>query len=234
MKRVLGLLTIAAFALAPQAAYAASIGFNEVAASIDGTLKDSITNGTPLALGGIDDSAFDYGTGFGTLSFTITGAGAHQAIAFYDFDIFGDAPGSDLYYDDTGAALGSPAPGMNWEIDEPGYTFGDIYSNVVAGTLDNTVFDGSITNEDVSLALSWDFVLNAGDTATVRFITSLADPMGFRLQQTDASGQTVYLTSTLDVTPGGPAPVPEPASIVLLGTGVLAVARRRWRGRPQA
>jgi hypothetical protein len=161
-------------------------------------------NGTVFGLGAAPANwnlaAFDTGTGLGTITAQITGAGVHNILVFLDI-----------------------------EIDEPGYLFGDIYINFSAGALDNTNGVPSGSPDDVSFALGWAFTLAAGETATLNFRTSLTAPAGaFYLVQTDpASSSSVYFTS--DNTIRGGSEVPEPATLLLFGTGLAGVIGLRRR-----
>jgi hypothetical protein len=205
--------------LSPAAAGAAIIQLNEVAINIDGTVDDTFPP-PPLTLPGIDDSGFDYTTGLGVLEVTVSGVGAHLVAAFYDHDLFND---DNTFFDDRGEALGAVPPGVGWEIDEP--FLGDIFSNFVAGDLDETVFDGVSDEGDASMALSWDFLLDPSQAAIVTFITTASDPGGFRLHQFD-DDLDIYLTSTLRIVG---VQVPEPALLGLLGLAALASSRRLRR-----
>ena len=229
MRRLVWGFAAAILMFSPAAASADVIELQELAINIDGTVHDSLGPPVlPLSFPGLDDSGFDYDTGLGSFTVRVSGAGPHFVAAFYDHDLF-DPTGNNTIFDDSGEALGVPPPGVGWEIDEPGFGItyvGDIFTNFSNGNLDETVFDGVITQEDASMALSWDIVLAANETAFVTFITSITDPGGFRLHQFDAADD-VYLSSTLRIVEGQ---IPEPGLLVLMGFGVLASARRRLRG----
>jgi len=157
---------------------------------------------------------------------TFTTAGNHFYILFVDPDIDQNI---NTYFNEYGAAIGTLAAGQSWEIDEPGYVYGDSYANFLAGVLDNSNGVPSSAPDDVSMALGWDFFLAPGQTADLFFLlTEYAPSSGFYLTQTDPdSNATLYFSSTLTI--HGGAQVPEPSSVVLLGAGLagLAMARKR-------
>lgn len=229
MKRVMQAMLGVALMVAPGRASADTIELASAVFNVDGEVADSLVDGTPLSgvLPGLDDSAFDYATGLGTITLTITGAGAHAVAGFFDFDIL-DPLGSNTFFDDRGEALGTAPAGLGWEVDEPGAVFGDILAHVMNGDpLDDAVFDGIITSDDVSMALGWNVVLAAGETAILTFATSLVDPgSGFRLRQFDASSDEVFLWSSIEVVA---TPVPEPTLLLLFGSGALGLAGRARR-----
>jgi len=165
---------------------------------------------------------------FTALSWTtsFTTPGSHFYILFVDPDIDQNI---NTYFNEYGAAIGTPAAGQSWEIDEPGYVYGDSYANFLAGALDNMNGVPSSAPDDVSLALGWNFLLAPGETADLYFVLSeIAPSSGFYLTQTDPdSNATLYFSSTLTIHDG--TQVPEPSSVVLLGAGLagLAMARKR-------
>jgi len=234
MKRALLVLGAALF-LVPMSASAATIELREIGFTVDGVNYDNIFPIVPLpaSINGANVSgAFDLTTGLGTVNLTLTGVGAHQVVGFFDHDVIEDPIGGNPF-NDFGSTSGAPASNEDWEIDDP---FNDIFANVSAGTLDNQIWNGVAfpNGNDVSMALSRDFVLAAGQTAVVSFIASSTAPSGFYLHQTDASGGNVYLRSTLEICGGGtPPPIPEPGTLFLVGSGA-AMGLRRLRQRRQS
>ena len=209
------------------AADAGSVLF-EWALNIDGTVSDSLA-GDPVPAGA-NTAGFDFTTGLGTMLVTVSGAGLHYVSLFLDHEIDEAING---FTNEYGEALGVPAAGKTWEIDEPGYVFGNIFANFGASALDNTNAVPIGAPDDVSMAAAWAFTLAAGETATVTLAVSTTDPGGFRLAQTDpASAETIYFRNGLTIT--GDGQVPEPASgvLLLIGAGVLGLAVRMRRGRP--
>ncbi|MBI4268950.1 MAG: PEP-CTERM sorting domain-containing protein [Candidatus Rokubacteria bacterium] len=196
--------------------------------NIDGTISDSLL-GDPVP-SGVNDAGFNYSTGIGTLTVSVSGAGSHVAGLFLDHEI---DEGLNGFMNEFGAAvnLGSKPTGLSWEIDEPEYVFGNIYTNFTAGALDNSNGVPSGSPDDVSMALLWSFDLLPGQSATLTFAVSDIEPSDFYLSQTDPdSPYAIYMTGGLGVT-GGPAGVPEPTSLIILAAGLAGLVAAGLRAR---
>ena len=214
----------------------ATIGLYDWGFNIDGTTHcnfglcdfDGVVapGGLPAS---IDASLFDFGTGLGTVSVMLGGAGARNVAFFVDHEI---DEFDNTYFNENGIATGAPAAGQTWEIDEPGYVFGDIFDNFLVNALDNTSGVSPGSEDDVSMALGWDFSLVAGDTAKVSFtLSDTTVPGGFYLTQTDPdSALSLYFSSALSI---NSTVIPEPSYMIVL-TMMLAglgwVARKRSAG----
>lgn len=200
---------------------------------------------SPGALpGSIDVSLFDFVTGLGEIAIEITGAGVHNVIAFFDHEI---DELINTFFNETGSSSGALATGQTWEVDEPGFGtggtgyFGDIFFNFLDSTLDNDAFfdaiDGQslLTPDDVSMAIGWDFLLAAGETATVSFFLNEQNGSGgvFALNHFDPDSDLgFFFWSTLEISGGevpGPVAVPEPGTLALFGLGLLAMVGLRRR-----
>ena len=190
-----GLLAMLAVASGP--ALADPIDLFDYGFNIDGaTTEGSMGDPTP---GNVDDSLFDYLTGLGAITITISGAGAHNALVFVDHEI---DESLNSFFNENAVGLGALAAGQSVEADEPGFVFGDIYNNFLANTLDNTNAVTPGLEDDVSMAIGWDFVLAAGETAVASFfVGQVSGSAGaFNFRHTDAdSGVAIYFWSTLDI-----------------------------------
>jgi hypothetical protein len=190
-------------------------------------------NGTVYVTGdalpaNVNAAGFDFTTGLGTLTIQYTAAVAENVFlgAFFDHEI---DESINTFFNEVGTVSGAAGAGQSWEIDEPGFVFGDIYTHILAGSLDSTI--GSATPDDVSMAMGWVFAAAAGDTVGATFLLSTNPPAStFYLRHYDPdSDLAVYLSGSPTI--GPEIVIPEPGSVVLLATAaaltILAVRRRR-------
>ena len=202
---------------------AGEVGANELgAAGLSGTFINNL---------GADNT--------GTVRWTITNTtGADlQNVSFFGFlDAEIDEPINSFfneYGSNSSLALGSGSGDVmadSWEIDEPGFTFGNIFSNLRAGALDNSNGVPASAVDDVSLALGFDIgTLLAGESLIATFSISLADNGGlFHFDPDSQAG--FYFNGTAYATAPSTG-VPEPGSLLLLGVGLLMLvaAPRRFK-----
>ncbi len=112
----------------------------------------------------------------------------------------------------------------SWEIDEPGFVFGNIFDNLLTSSLDNSNSVPAGLEDDVSLALGFDIGnLLVGESILATFGTSLIDIGG--LSHTDPdSNLTFYFNGAVEVQP---LSVPEPGTLMLFIIGMAGLMMRR-------
>jgi hypothetical protein len=227
-KLVIAFFVLAALGLAAPPVQAGPVLF-QWAINQDGVVSDSLA-GDPVP-SGWNLAAFDTFTGLGTITASITGAGDHNILVFLDIEI---DEAINTFFNEFGSPGGpAPGPGFGWEIDEPGFVFGDIYVNFLAGALDGLNGVPAGLPDDVSFALGRDFILGPDEVATLNFRTSRVAPDGvpYLIHTDPDSDVSVYFSSDLTIRGGGEPVIPEPGTLTLLGLGLAAAARRlRRRG----
>ncbi|OAI22505.1 PEP-CTERM sorting domain-containing protein [Methylomonas koyamae] len=206
---------------------AASVELFELGLYVNGSVQSFTTPGD-VACGGcvvnLDNS------GIGSISFTLSGAGSNRIGLFVDYEIDETV---NTFYNEFGEVSGSAPVGLSWEIDEPGYVFGDIYSNFIAGGLDNTNTVPAAAPEDVSMALMWDFVLGANQSASLIFnigLTQPASPFWLAHRDADSADGALFLSTSLTIQNTSNPPVnnvPEPSILWLMLSGVLALRKHK-------
>lgn len=153
-------------------------------------------------------------------------------VSFFDAEI---DESLNTFFNEYAETEGALAPGRGYEVDEPGFAFGDIFSNARAASLDGTNAVPIGAPEDVSMALSFAIgPLNPGQTARFEILLSEdGDALGgFAIHQhdVDARSSTVITYSgaaSLVSEPGPVSPVPEPGAALVFAAGLAIVASRR-------
>ena len=200
---------------------------------------------TDYSVPGVNTSAWDATTGIGTLTFTFNPGAAGS----YFLDIFFDHQLNLPFYNEFGTVNGAPVAGQSYAIGDS--YLSSIYTDVQAGgALSNTnslpgtasnFFNDCVTancNGDFAAAMGFSFTLAANEYEVLSFTVSHTNPGGFSLQDThpvDAANPTaldLFISGNARTVPVSTGPVPEPFSVVLLGTVMVLVLvsfRRRSR-----
>ncbi|MGA1840045.1 MAG: hypothetical protein ACMUIU_05405 [bacterium] len=179
----------------------AATTLNEGIININGTIYYALLDPFPEYF---DDSAFDWMAGLGTITINYKPgeAGDYYIISFFDHEI---DKLINTYFNEYGKTTGTPDARESWEIDEPGFTFGDIYDNLLGGTLDNTNNIPLGSEDDVSMAIGWEFSLAKNEMVALSLTLEETPPSsGFYLSHTDPnSDYSLYFSSSLDIIPYG-------------------------------
>jgi hypothetical protein len=228
-KALVIILAVLCMGLGTSGAGAATIDLFEWGFNVNGTIYKP---GDALP-GYFNTSGFNFATGLGTITLdhNFGGPGSRSFTAFFDHEIDETI---NTFFNELGTTGGTRQSWQSWEIDEPGYVFGDIYNNFLAAALDKDNGVPSTAPDDVSMAMGWSFTLGPDEEAYISMTIGrqAPGPGTLYLAQTDPdSNETLYFFGTYDTgTPGGV--VPEPSTLLLVGAGLLGVAaygRKRFR-----
>ncbi|MBL8178592.1 MAG: PEP-CTERM sorting domain-containing protein [Bryobacterales bacterium] len=148
---------------------------------------------------------------------------------FLDPDIDRD---DNTYFNEYGEFLSNLLPILapsgaftftDWEIDEPEYTFGNIYTHANEAALDNTSgVPASGPVDDVSQAMLFRVgQLLPGQTLTVAGTLSLTDAAGLGHYDPD-SDVSLYVNGYATLSDAPTSGVPEPATAALVAAATLA------------
>ena len=149
------------------------------------------------------------------------GAASLVFLSFLDAEI---AEPGNTFFNEFATVTGVASPGQGFEVDEPGFVFGDIFCHLLAGSLDDTNALPMGSPDDVSMALSFEIgSLAFGEVARIEILISEAGEAldGIVLTHRDPANPTTITYS------GRATILPEPGTALLLGVGLAALAASR-------
>lgn len=212
----------------------------DLAFNVNGTIDEYIydydlsaaangDNATTMMSGieGYSSSTLDYETGLGTITFAYDAPGDYSVVSFFDIDMSED---ENTYWNESAEVFGTSEVGLSWEVDEPGYEFGDIRTYSIngdeyVGNFENNTLDNYNAIEegwpnDVSVALGWDFALADAESAVITYSISNDMPTnGFFITHDDlASDEHAYFTTNLAI-----QSIPEPVTGSLIALGLIII-----------
>lgn len=132
------------------------------------------------------------------------------------------------FFNEFAETRGTLAPGQAYEVDEPGFEFGNIFENAKRAALDGTNAVPAGSPDDVSMALSFLIgQLAPGATARIEILISEdGDSLGgFAIDQRDSDARSTTRISYS----GALTIIPEPGTALLMGAGLALLALRRGR-----
>ena len=220
-------LIVAMGSLFSGAAYAASIGIASAASYIHGggaLITQLDTNSanyfSTLNANNLGTFGWSYTNSTGSTIANFTMFGFLDADIDSSINTFFNEYGNFIDLSLPPGAPGGSIAASSWQIDEPGFVFGTIINDLIAGSLRNENFVPSTAPDDVSTALG--FVvgdLAPGQTATLTLQISTSNIGG--LQQVDPdSNFGFYFNGYATTAPPPVSGVPEPDTWVLWLTGV--------------
>jgi PEP-CTERM motif len=167
----------------------------------------------------------NYGTDVGTFAHFGISGGSVDLIGNGYFDFY---PGNGLYVDLDGSTSGAGLMSANPISLGPGsYTLSFYLGGNQRGYPDDAV---SVNVFGSSSYGSGSYNLTSSDPLAqhqISFTLGAPDAVKFSFQ--NAGGDNVgAILDNITIDSNEQAPVPEPASMLLLGSGIVAVARRRW------